>query len=82
MNSMERLYERQRQIESDSVRDGCVRWCQDTEYQQATDTGPYRNLIGISLRSLADAIRAAQDNLKTSNKTGAEKCFSRETNTL
>src|SRR5207244_13121236 len=60
--------ERQRQIESDSVRDGCVRWCQNTEYQQATDTKPYRNLIRISWRSLADAIRAAQDILKTSQK--------------
>ena len=60
--------ERQRQIESDSVCDGCVRWCQNIEYQQATDTKPYRNLIGISLRSLADAIRAAQESLKTSKK--------------
>ncbi len=60
--------ERQRQIESDSVRDGCVRWCQNTEYQQATDTRPYRNLIGISVRALADAIRAEQDILKTSKK--------------
>jgi DNA-directed RNA polymerase len=65
MNNMER----QRQIESDSVRDGCVRWAQSTEYQQATDTKPYRNLIGISWRSLADAIRAEQDILKTSKKT-------------
>ena len=62
MNDMER----QRQIESDSVRDGCVRWCQNIEYQQATDTKPYRNLIGIAWMSLADAIRAAQDSLKTS----------------
>jgi len=61
--------ERQRQIESDSVRDGCVRWCQNTEYLEAADTRPYRNLIGISLRSLADAIRAEQDILKTSKKT-------------
>ena len=61
--------ELQRQIESDSVRDGCVRWCQDTEYQEATDTKPYRNLLGIVLRALADAIRAEQDILKTSKKT-------------
>src|SRR6266853_5169340 len=60
--------ERQRQIESDSVRDGCVRWCQNTEYHEATDTKPYRNLIRISWRSLADAIRAEQDILKTSKK--------------
>src|SRR5713226_5488441 len=61
--------ERQRQIESDSVRDGCVRWCQNTDYLEATDTKPYRNLIGISLRSLAEAIRAEQEILKTSKKT-------------
>jgi hypothetical protein len=61
--------ERQRQIESDSVRDGCVRWCQNTEYLEATDTKPYRNLIGVSWRSLADGIRAEQDSLKTSKKT-------------
>jgi hypothetical protein len=42
--------ERQRQIESDSVRDGCVRWAQNTEYHQATDTKPYRNLIGCRIR--------------------------------
>src|SRR2546425_1563073 len=58
--------ERQRQIESDSVRDGCVRWAQNIEYQQATDTKPYRNLIGIAWRLLADAIRAEQEMLKTS----------------
>ena len=58
--------ERQRQIESDSVRDGCVRWAQNTEYLEAADTKPYRKLIGISLGSLADAIRAEQDILKTS----------------
>jgi DNA-directed RNA polymerase len=55
--------ERQREIEQDSVRDGCVRWCQNIEYQQATDTGPYRNLLGISLMSLADGIRVTQDSL-------------------
>src|SRR4029077_9199707 len=60
--------ERQRQIESDSVRDGCVRWCQNTEYLEAADTKPYRNLIGISVKALADATRAAQDSLKTSKK--------------
>src|ERR1051326_5613698 len=65
MNPMERQLERQRQIESVSVRDGCVRWCQNTEYQEATNTKPYRNLIRIAWRSLADAIRAEQDRLKT-----------------
>src|SRR5215471_2004853 len=58
--------ERQRQIESDSVRDGCVRWCQNTEYLEVADTKPFRNLIRISWRSLANTIRAEQDSLKTS----------------
>ena len=58
--------ERQRQIESDSVRDGCLRWCQETEYQQSTDTKPYKNLIRISWWALAAAIRAEQDNLRAS----------------
>ena len=57
--------ERQRSIESDSVRDGCVRWAQHLDYQQATDTKPYRNMLGISWRSLADAIGAEQDRLQT-----------------
>jgi DNA-directed RNA polymerase, mitochondrial len=61
--------ERQRQIETDSVRDGCVRWCQNTEYLEAADTKPYRKLIGISLKSLADTIRGEQDTLKTSKTT-------------
>jgi hypothetical protein len=58
--------ERQREIESNSVRDGCVRWAQNTEYVEATNTRPYRNLLALSLSSLADAIRAEQDSLKTS----------------
>ena len=39
--------ERQGQIESDSVRDGCVRWCQNTEYLEAADTKPFRKLIEL-----------------------------------
>ena len=58
--------ERQRQIESDSVRDGCVRWCQHTEYLEVADTKPFRNLIRISWRSLANTIGAEQDSLRTS----------------
>ncbi len=40
--------------------------CQNTEYQQSTDTKPYRNLVGVLWRSLADAIRDEQDILRTS----------------
>jgi DNA-directed RNA polymerase len=57
--------ERQRQIESDSVRDGCVRWAQSIDYQQATDTTPYQKLLAMVWRSLADAVRAEQERLKT-----------------
>ena len=58
--------ERQREIESNSVPTAAFDGLKNPEYQQATDTKPYRNLIGISLRSLADAVRAEQDILKTS----------------
>ena len=58
--------ERQKQRETDMVRDGAVRWCQNTEHQQATDTGPYRHLTGILLSSLTDAIRDVQNALKSS----------------
>jgi hypothetical protein len=58
--------ERQKQRETDMTRDGAVRWCQNTQYQQATDTRPYQDLMGIALSSLADAIRAEQDALKSS----------------
>ncbi|HLH30166.1 MAG TPA: DNA-directed RNA polymerase, partial [Terriglobia bacterium] len=60
--------ERQRQIEQDSVRDGCVRWAQNADRVEATDTKAYRVLMGIVLRSLADAIRAEQESLKASKK--------------
>jgi DNA-directed RNA polymerase len=66
---MDNLELRQRQIEQDSVRDGCVRWCQNTDYMEATDTKPYRKLVGMALISLAAAIRAEQNSLKTSKKT-------------
>src|SRR5579884_1959416 len=62
----DRDIEEQRQIESDSVRDGCVRWCRNTDRVAATDTKPYRDLIGVSFRSLADAVRAEQEMLKKS----------------
>ena len=41
----------------------------EQEYQEATDTKPYRNLLGMALRSLAEAILAEQEVLKTSKKT-------------
>src|ERR1700722_4309852 len=52
--------ERQKQIETDAIRDGCLRWCRETEYQLATDTKPVRSLLGNSLKAFADVIRAEQ----------------------
>ena len=52
--------ERQRQIELDSVRDGCVRWCQNIEYQEATDTKPYRNLVAVGCRDVQGDAEIAQ----------------------
>src|SRR5438874_2458226 len=57
MNNMER----QRQIESDSVRDGCVRWCQNIEYQQATDTKPYRNRNRTAAKRAANLAARVDD---------------------
>ena len=58
--------ERQKERETDAVRDGCVRWCQNTEFQLATDTKPVRNLMGQALNSLADAIQSVQNEIKAS----------------
>jgi DNA-directed RNA polymerase len=68
MSQRESQLERQRQIESDSVRDGCIKWAQYADFVDATDTKLYQHLIAISWKSLADAIRAEQDRL-TSEKT-------------
>jgi DNA-directed RNA polymerase len=68
MNPFER-HERQRQIEFDSVSNGCVRWAKNTEHQDAANTGPYRNLIKTAWKSVADAIFATQQSLKTPTKS-------------
>jgi DNA-directed RNA polymerase len=62
-------HERQRQIEFDSVSNGCVRWAQNTEHRDAANTGPYRNLIKTAWKSVADAIFATQQSLKTPTKS-------------
>ena len=58
----------QMKLEADSVHDGLLRYAQSYEYHLATDSKPVRDLLGHSLKPLANAIRAAQLELKTSQK--------------
>src|SRR5881409_648766 len=58
--------ERQTRLETDSVRDGILRYCQSREYAQATDSKPVRNLVADCLKPLADAILAEQLALNSS----------------
>jgi len=52
--------ERQIKIEADAIHDGIVRYAQSREYQLATDTRPVRDVMGESLKPLADAVLAEQ----------------------
>jgi hypothetical protein len=56
--------ERQTKIEADAVQDGKLRYAQSREYQLATHSKPVRDLVGESLKPLADAILEAQLFLK------------------
>src|SRR5258708_25268542 len=56
--------ERQLKIEADAVQDGLHRYTQIRKYQLATDSQPGRDLMGHSLKSLADAILREQLALK------------------
>src|ERR1051326_7992179 len=60
--------DRQKQIETDSVRDGILRYCQRREYTRATDSKPVGNLVGVALKPLADAILAEQLALKSAGQ--------------
>jgi DNA-directed RNA polymerase len=60
--------DRQAKLEADAIHDGIVRYSQSREYQLATDSRPVRDLIGNSLKSLADAILQEQVALKTSER--------------
>ncbi len=57
--------ERQIGLEANAVRDGVRRCAKSREYQLATDLKPARDLVGHSLKSLADAILQLQMDLKT-----------------
>jgi DNA-directed RNA polymerase len=58
--------DRQKQLETDAIRAGALRWVRTIDYQLATDRKPVRDLVGNSLRLLADAIHAEQHALKSS----------------
>jgi DNA-directed RNA polymerase len=56
--------ERQKQLETDSLRNGVLRYCQSREYAQASDSKPVRNLVAEALQPLAQAILQEQFALK------------------
>jgi hypothetical protein len=60
--------DRQMKLEADAVHDGLLGYAQSYEYQLATDSKPMRDLLGHCLKPLADAIRAEQLELKTSQR--------------
>jgi len=57
--------ERQVKLEADAIHDGIARYAESREYQLATDSKPVRDLVGESLKPLADAILAEQLALKS-----------------
>ena len=60
--------DRQVKLEIDAIHDGVVRYSQSREYQLATDSKPVRDLVGNSLKPLADAVLREQLALKTSQR--------------
>jgi DNA-directed RNA polymerase len=57
--------QRQIKLERDAIHDGVIRYNESRKYQLAADSKPGRDLVGNSLESLANAIRAEQLALKT-----------------
>src|SRR5213593_2879611 len=55
-----------KKLETDSLPDGILRYCQSREYAQATDSKPVRNLAADALKPLADVILAEQLALNSS----------------
>lgn len=60
--------DRQVKLEADAIHDGIIRYFRSHEYQLATDSRPGRDLLGNSLKPLAEAILAEQIALKTSQR--------------
>jgi len=48
--------ERQTKLETDANQEGVLRYCRSRDYAVATDSKPVRNVLGKSLKPLADAI--------------------------
>src|SRR5689334_20368698 len=56
--------DRQKQLETDSLQNGILRYCQSREYAQVSDSKPVRNLVADALKPLAEAILQVQLALK------------------
>src|ERR1700740_3226204 len=56
--------DRQKQLETDSLQNGVLRFCESREYAKASDSKPVRNLMADALKPLAEAILQAQLALK------------------
>jgi DNA-directed RNA polymerase, mitochondrial len=52
--------DRQKQIETDSIKDGYLRYCQNLKYAKASDSKPVQNLLAEALPPLAQAILELQ----------------------
>ncbi len=56
--------DQQKRLETDSLQNGVLRYCQSREYVQASDSKPVRNLAAEALKPLAQAILQVQLALK------------------
>src|SRR4029077_2411154 len=56
--------DRQKQLETDSLQNGVLRFSESGEYAKASDSKPVRNLMADALKPLAEAILQAQLALK------------------
>ena len=56
--------DRQKQLETNSLQTGVLRYCQSREYALASDSKPVRNLVADALKPLGEAILQEQLALK------------------
>ena len=57
--------DRQKQIETDSLRDRILLYCRSRDYSPASDSKNVKNLLAVVLKPVADAILAEQLALKS-----------------
>ena len=57
--------ERQKQLETESVRNGVLRYCQDRAYTKASDSKAVQKFMADALKPVADSILAEQQALKS-----------------